>query len=176
MMQPLRTSQALGRFGGLLTVAVALALALSCRLAVRPAFAYPDPGDAVMQWNSGFGSMDLGNIGAVGGTVTGSATAEIETDSEVEITADNSANARLDGPGGESLTTEYALEVDGVEEEPYTAYDSFLSTPVIVAAPGWVLTTFDITLKVRATAPGGEAVEAGTYSATQTLTIHWVPN
>jgi hypothetical protein len=99
---------------------------------------------------------------------------------DVELTADNTASARLSGPGGEVLVTEYKLTFDGDGTTAtgratvdYAPHDSFLSGGVVVSH----LIADDrvkVTLHARASMPPGDVPDAGDYSATQTLTASWV--
>lgn len=133
-----------------------------------------------MLWNSNFSPISLTDITARSDLPTGSSTAVLTLNGDVEISADTSTAARLLGPGGDILATEYSLEFDGngvgatgAGPVAYTPYDSFLDSPVVV---GHVIGDDDtsVTLYVRASVPAGDVPNAGTYGATQTLTAHWV--
>jgi hypothetical protein len=127
-----------------------------------------------MTWVGSFSSINLGTLDGVGAAREGSSSIGLETSGQVEISADNTSTVRLTGPSSEWLETEYGLDVDGTEREPYTTYDSFLQPPVTVEHTGAGTSEFQVKLKVRATHPTGEARDAGTYTATQTLTASWV--
>ncbi len=132
-----------------------------------------------MQWTGNFGPISLPNITTRTDQPTGSSTATLLMDGDVEISAENGATARLTA-GGDFLTTEYRLEFDGdgggatgANTVDYTAYDSFLSGAVLVTHV-FGDDSVDVTLTVRASIPAGDVADAATYSATQTLTATWV--
>ena len=148
----------------------------------------PPPADAtaavtctvagIMEWSGNFAGIDLADLSSQTGTVTGSAAITLYTNGDVDISANNTATARLVN-GGAVLVTEYRLEYNGDGSTAtggstvdYTAYGSFLSTPshvTHVSADGTVL----VTLKVRASNPASNVADAGAYAATQTLTATW---
>ncbi|MCK4283705.1 MAG: hypothetical protein KAX44_05260, partial [Candidatus Brocadiae bacterium] len=107
---------------------------------------------------------------------TGSSTATLLMDGDVEIFAENGVAARLNA-GGDFLTTEYKLEFDGGPTTgptvDYTLYGSFLSDGVLVTHVSGD-NDVDVTLTVRASIPAGDVANAATYTATQTLTATWV--
>jgi len=133
-----------------------------------------------MYWSSSFGPIGLGNISTRSGTLEGSSQAQLEMTGDVEISADNSTTARLSGPGGDTLVTEYKLAFDGdgssatgAATVDYTSYDSFLSPAVSVTHVG-ADDAVVVTLHVRAANYPGDLANSGAYSATQTLTASWV--
>lgn len=140
-----------------------------------PAKAAPG-GPPRCMWLGNFGDIQLPAVTSRGATVVGSSTCILRTNSDAEITADNSTAARLEGPGGDYLPTEYTLRIEGQEVEPFTPYDSFLQTPGQVDYSGGLSGPWmdaEICLRVRAISPSDRAVNAGQYSAVQTLTAHW---
>ena len=155
---------------GIAIAALAALAALCCPILVAQ----------TVQWTGNFGPISLANIAARTDQPTGSSTATLQITGDVELSADNTAAARLSEAGGDLLVTEYGLEFDGdgssgsgAEPVPYAAYDSFLSPPVLVTHNG---SDDDVvvTLKVRASIPAGDVANAATYSATQTITATWV--
>jgi len=135
---------------------------------------------SVMEWNSNFADITIAeHITTRDGVVSGSATTTLHTDGNVQITADNNATAQLSF-GSDTLVTEYKLEYDGDGSTTtggstvdWTVYDLFLSSAsdvTHVVGDDYV----DVTLSVRASNDGGNVADAGTYTATQTLTAHWV--
>jgi len=148
----------------------------------------PPPADAtaavtctvagIMEWSGNFAGIDLANITTQAGAVTGSAAVTLYTNGDVDISADNTATARLVN-GSSVLVTEYRLEYDGDgvtatggSTVDYTAYNSFLSSPssiTHISTDGAV----GVTLKVRASNPASNVADAGAYTATQTLTATW---
>ena len=134
-----------------------------------------------MNWESArFGAITLADITTRNGVSTGSAPLGLDMNGDVQITADNSANARLSGPNGAALQTEYALSFDGnglsssgAPNVPYAAYSAFLNPSVrITHIPGGDLV--HVTLSVRATHPPGVTMDAGAYAATASLTVSWI--
>ncbi len=133
----------------------------------------------IMEWESNFSAIDLGTITAQADVVSGSSTVTLFTNGDVTITANNSDTAELAEPGGVTLYTEYGLKYDGDGDSAtggadvaYTVYSSFLSggsAVTHVAGDGAV----DVTLQVRASNVAGTLGDAGTYTATQTLTASW---
>jgi len=133
-----------------------------------------------MYWESNFGPITLANIATQNGFSEGESQVKLFTSGDAEISADNTNAARLTGPGGDSLYTQYKLKFDGNgisktggSNVKYTDYDSFLSTPTYVTH---ILGDDDVkvTLSVMVSNYAGELANAGTYTATQTLTVHWV--
>jgi hypothetical protein len=133
-----------------------------------------------MSWLGNFGPITLPAISSRTDVVTGNSTAEMELTGDCELSADNSTAARLSGPGGDVLVTDYSVTFDGDGSSSsgaatvgYTAYDSFLSPPALityVASDDRV----EVTLHARAQNPAGDLANVGAYTATQTLTLTWV--
>ena len=151
--------------------AVGVCAVLLCRLPAA---------QEVMQWESNFAPIDLDALTTRDDVATGSSTVRLLMNGDVELSADNSTTARLSGPGGDVLITEYKLTFDGdgtgatgAATVDYTPYDSFLNPPVLVTH---VMADDDVnvTLHVRAQNPPGDVANAGTYTATATLTASWV--
>ncbi|MCK5557393.1 MAG: hypothetical protein KAJ01_03385, partial [Candidatus Hydrogenedentes bacterium] len=125
--------------------------------------------------------IDLGTMTSQGDILTGSDTATLYTNGNVDITADNTTAAELSEAGADTLYTEYQLSYDGDgvsatggSSVAYAVYSSFLSSASTVThydEDGAVV----VTLGARATNAGGTLADAGNYSATQTLTASWVP-
>jgi hypothetical protein len=135
--------------------------------------------DGVMEWAGNFADIDIaGHITAQATVVTGSATVALYTNGDVTISADNTAAARLT-QGADFLVTEYRLEYDGDgatatggSTVDYLAYNNFLTAPSAVTHIGGD-GAVDVTLRVRASNQVGNVADAGTYTATQTLTASW---
>lgn len=160
---------------GLRTVGLLMSIAILACLCANSAAAAPG-GPPRAMWLGNFQDITLANITGSNSESIGQSNCRLRTNCDVEITADNSTASRLTGPGGDFLVTEYALSIDGSEEEPFAPYDSFLSTPVAVDYNGgdmgpWM--DLEVTLRVRASNPPGEVANTGNYEATQTLTAHW---
>ena len=133
-----------------------------------------------MYWESNFGLITLASIAQRSQTPEGSSTARLILTGDVSLSADNSTAARLTEPGGDYLTTEYALEFDGDGQSAtgradvsYTSYGSFISTQVTITRVG-TDSDVEVTLNVRASMNVGDVADAGPYTATQTLTASWV--
>jgi len=134
----------------------------------------------VMYWESNFEPIALVNITTRDGVSEGDAQVRLFTSGNAEISADNTDAARLTGPGGDSLYTEYKLRFDGNginktggSAVSFTSYDSFLSSPAsVIHVPGD--DEVRVTLSVKVSNYANQLANAGTYSATQTLTVHWV--
>lgn len=132
-----------------------------------------------MYWEDNFESITIPNITTRDAEEEGEGEATLFTSGDVEISADNSTTAQL-SLGLSTLRTEYKLRFDGNGTTKtggptvnFTDYDTFLSTPASVThVPG----DDDVTVKiiVKARNYDGDLANAGTYSATQTLTVHWV--
>ena len=132
-----------------------------------------------MDWDSNFGPIALPNIASREQISEGSSSANLSINGDVEISADNSAAAQLSS-AGDTLVTEYKLTFDGDGSSTtggagtnYETYDTFLTT----AAPVTHLTGDDdveVTLHVKASNYANGLADAGTYTAAQTLTVHWV--
>jgi len=134
-----------------------------------------------MYWESDFNPIVLPNLTTrEGQSDGGSNLVALFTSGNVEISADNSTNARLDGPGGDYLITKYKLNFDGdgvtqtgAPNGVMTEYNEFLVPPVQITH---VVGDDDvgITLEVRAMNAANDLANAGDYTAIQTLTAHWV--
>jgi hypothetical protein len=132
-----------------------------------------------MSWVSNFGPISLGPLTTQAEVKTASSTATLVTTGDCEISADQSSVAQLSGPGGDTLITEYKLECDGDGGThtggamvDFTAYDTFLASPAMirhVPSDDEVV----VTLWVRAKNYPNYLANAGDYTATQTLTVHW---
>jgi len=131
-----------------------------------------------MDWDSNFGPIALPNIASREQISEGSSSANLSIDGDVEISADNSAAAQLSS-AGDTLVTEYKLTFDGTGSGTtggagtnYETYDTFLTT----AAPVTHVIGDDdveVTLHVKASNYVNGLADAGTYTAAQTLTVHW---
>ncbi len=132
-----------------------------------------------MYWESDFDAITMPDITTRDTESEGEGEATLFTSGDVEISADNTATAQLSS-GTDTLLTQYKLRFDGDgtiatggSMVPFTSYDSFLSTPAYVThVPG----DDDVNVKliVKAMNYNGQLADAGTYTATQTLTVHWV--
>jgi len=133
-----------------------------------------------MYWENDFDPITLSNITAQNGVSEGEAQVRLFTSGDAEISADNTDTARLTEAGGDSLYTEYKIKFDGNGISKtggltvsYTSYGSFLITPAYVThIPDD--NDVKVTLSVKASNYTGQLANAGTYTATQTLTVHWV--
>jgi len=127
-----------------------------------------------------FGPIALENIGNRNQVREGSSSLSLTLNGNATISADNTAAAQLThATSGDTLVTEYKLTFDGDgdpntggETVDWTPYNDFLTTPSDV-------TYFtgdedvEVTLHVRASNAAGTLADAGTYTATQTLTASW---
>jgi len=132
-----------------------------------------------MDWDSNFGPIALPNIASREQISEGSSSANLSIDGDVEISADNSAAAQLSS-ASDTLVTEYKLTFDGTGSGTtggagtnYETYDRFLTTAARVTH---VIGDDDVevTLYVKASNYVNDLADAGTYTAAQTLTVHWV--
>jgi len=132
-----------------------------------------------MYWESDFDAITMPDITTRDTESEGEGEATLFTSGDAEISADNSTTAQLSS-ATDTLVTEYKLRFDGDgssatggTDTTYVSYDSFLTTP---AAITYVSddNDVDVTLHVRAGNYAGQLANAGTYTATQTLTVHWV--
>ncbi len=133
-----------------------------------------------MYWDSSFGSIGLGTLTAMSDAPTGSATARLVMTGDVELSADNTTTAQLSEAGGDTLITDYKMTFDGDGGSAtgratvdWASYDTFLSPSVTVSHVVGD-DDVDVTLYARAQMDPAEAPNAGNYSATQTITAHWV--
>ncbi len=133
----------------------------------------------IMEWDSNFGPIVLPSIASKNQVSEGSSYANLSIDGDVEISADNPAAAQLSS-AGDTLITEYKLTFDGDGSSAtggsgtnYETYDTFLTTAALVRHK---LGDDDVqvTLHVKASNYADDLANAGTYMATQTLTVHWV--
>lgn len=150
-----------------------------------------DPGDdlatcdisvtvsTMMEWAGNFANISLAAIASQADAPEGSQTQTLYANCNFEITADNSATAQLSSVT-DSLVTRYKLLYDGdgttatggTDIGTWTDYSTFLSGASAVThvdGDGAV----DITLSAQASNPAGDVADAGSYSATQTLTASW---
>jgi len=134
----------------------------------------------LMYWSGNFSPIALANIGSRDQICQGSSQVTLYTSGNAEISADNTDTARLTKAGGANLYTEYKLQFDGdgVSQTggstvDFTSYDLFLSSPATVTHISGD-NAVQVTLYVRASNYTGQMADAGNYSATQTLTVHWV--
>lgn len=135
--------------------------------------------ESFMYWDSNFGPIALPGIASKNQISEGGSSANLSINGDVEISADNSTSAQLSS-ASDTLVTEYKLTFDGDGSSTtggagtnYETYDSFLTN----AAPVTHLTGDDdveVTLHVKASNYPNDLADAGTYTATQTLTVHWV--
>ena len=152
----------------------------------------PDPGDSlatcnisvtvstIMEWAGNFAGISLTpSISGQADTPEGSQTQTLYTNCDLAISANNAAAAQLTSTT-DSLVTKYKLSYDGdgstetggTDVVIWTDYDTFLSTASAVthvSTDGAV----NVTLYVQASNPNGEAADAGSYTAVQTLTASW---
>jgi len=133
-----------------------------------------------MQWDGHFSAINLPSLTSTGDTVTGHSTQRLVLTGDAEISADNNSIAQLSGPGAEVLRTEYRLDFDGTGSGSsgaggtvWAEHDSFL-LPAVQITHAVGDDDVNVTLHVRASMMGTGAADAGTYSATQTLTVSWV--
>ena len=133
-----------------------------------------------MYWESNFADIDIvEHITAQNSVVSGSSVATLNMNGDVSITS-NKSNAQLTN-GSDTLVTEYKLTFDHTGGDGYTGsstvdwtdYNTFLDTAAVVT---YVPDDNDVvvTLHVRASNYADDVADAGTYTATQELTAHWV--
>ena len=134
----------------------------------------------IMNWQgSNFPAISLSAINTVNGTSTGTSMLALDINGNCQISADNSVNAELRGPGGAALVTEYALSFNGNgisasggTNVGYTPYNTFLNTPAPVTYVQGD-NQVQVTLSVRASQPSGTVLDAGSYTAQASLTVTW---
>jgi hypothetical protein len=138
-----------------------------------------DDDDEYMYWHTSFANIQLGTITDISKSVVKKSSAKLRLSEDIYISADNSSRAMLEGPGGDTLKTEYKLKFDGngssksgAANTKYATYDNFLIPPVKIDHTGNDKTV-NVKLFVRAKNISQRACNAGSYSATQTLTIAW---
>lgn len=157
-----------------------------------------DPGDAnatcaisvtvntILEWEGNFTDITLTAISAQADTPEANEVQTIYTNCNFEIDSDQTTTAQLSSTT-DTLVTKYKLadDGDGSSDTGATAaaesasgistwadYNSFLSTALAVThvdTDGAV----NITLHVQASNNAGEVADAGSYTATQTLTASW---
>ena len=136
-------------------------------------------GQSFMYWDSNFNPITLASITSKNQVSEGESTVQLNLNGDAEITADNTETAQLTC-GGDNLVTEYKLVFDGDGSgatggagTSYETYDTFLTT---AAQINYILDDeeVEVTLYVRASNYSDDIPDAGTYTATQTLTVHWV--
>ncbi len=136
--------------------------------------------DNIMEWSGNFSGINLANITAQSTVVDGNDTTDLYTNGNVDITtAGTAVLTNTDPNSADVLVTEYKLTYDGDGASAtggstvdWTAYDSFLTSASVVthfSEDGAV----EVRLWARASNPAGEVADAGSYSATQTLTAAW---
>jgi hypothetical protein len=134
--------------------------------------------DDFMNWTGNFTAIDLGHLSTRGAVLSGSSSSVILTNGDCEIGADNSSAACLSFNGNQ-LDTQYKLVFDGDggsatggSQVDYTPYDTFLTSRAEIRH---ILTddNVTVTLWVKVTSPAHNVPDAGTYNATQTLTVYW---
>jgi hypothetical protein len=134
-----------------------------------------------LNWESSFDPIALPSITSKNQVSEGSSSAILLISGDVVISAENSAEAQLSSTTTiDTLVTEYKLTFDGNgiiatggTDTNYETYDTFLKP----AKPVYYVTDDDyvkVTLHVKASNYANDLPDAGTYTATQTLTVHWV--
>lgn len=135
------------------------------------------------QWQSAsFPVINLDPISSQTDYSEGSATLTLiisGDDPDAVITADNTAAAQLSN-GTDTLITEYKLTFDGdgvsdsgaTDMDNYVSYDSFLSSGLTIQYASGDNST-QVTLHVKASNRPDNVSDAGSYTATQTITVTW---
>ena len=177
-----------GKTGVCLSIAIPVVFALLS--ASNQVFAVPPPAAAtcrisctvanIAEWaDAGFQDIHLAELTPGSSEVSGSSSLRLYTNSDVKITADNSAAAQLSKDASHKLATEYKLEYDasgtngtGGATVVWSDYDSFLREGSIVTHAGGD-GAVEIILSVRVSKDKWAADDAGQYTATQTLTACW---
>jgi len=171
---------------------VVLLMGLALLMYANVVWAQPPPDDpatcsisvtvnTIMEWAGNFAAINLAPIASASDAPEGSQTQTLYTNCNLEITADNTAAARLSS-ATDTLVTKYKLSYDGngvlatggTDVGTWTDYSTFLSLASAVthvAADG----AANVTLYVQATT-GSMVRDQGAYSATQTLTASWTSN
>jgi hypothetical protein len=133
-----------------------------------------------MYWVGNFGPISLGHLTTQADIKTASSSTTLFTTGDCEISADHTVAARLSGPAGCTLITEYKLEFDGdgsgktgAATVDFSTYDTFLASPLRITHVPYDDDVV-ITLSVRARNNPNNLADAGDYTAAQTLTVHWV--
>ena len=136
-------------------------------------------GQSFMYWDSNFNPITLASITSKDQVSEGESTVQLNLNGDAEISADNSSAAQLSS-ATDTLFTEYKLTFDGAgirktggPGTDYQPYDQFLTTPASV-----IYKNNDdkcqVTLHIRASSYSNDVPDTGTYTATQTLTVHWL--
>ncbi|OHB59282.1 MAG: hypothetical protein A2167_05610 [Planctomycetes bacterium RBG_13_46_10] len=153
-------------------LAVVILILLCCPLLIGADYMYWD------DYHS-FADIVLDKIQTRDQIPEGSSWAILCLNGDAEITADHTAIAQLTKTT-DTLVTEYKLEYDkngtngtgGTPPVDWAEYDVFLpGGSTVTYVPGDNEVT--VTLHVRASNSAGELADAGSYIATQTLTVHW---
>lgn len=133
-----------------------------------------------MLWSGNFLPITLSDITTRDGIVEGSSTTTLQLTGDVDLSADNTNNARLSEAGGDFLVTEYKMTFDGngvldsgAAPVNYTTYNSFLNPSITITHIGGD-DYVDVTLYVQASNQTGNLANAASYSAAQTITVSWV--
>jgi len=154
-------------------IIVVILILLCCPLLIGADYMYWD--------DNHFATIALANIQTRDQVREGSSSLAIFLNVNVEITADTGTDAQLShATSGDTLVTEYMLTdngdgintTGGTDQTVYTDYATFLSTAYAITH---VADDNDVTvtLHVRASNSAGELGDAGSYTAMQTLTVHW---
>jgi hypothetical protein len=156
--------------------------------------------DDYMYWNNFVpNSISLSNISYRTDTSEGSAIITLNTSGNAEITADHGTAAQLTYSGTrtnrtikDTLVTKYQISTDGdgvhatgataaavsaSHSDEWTTYDNFLTTaPLAIThvTPVHDDNDVEVTLHVQASNTDGKLADSGEYTATQTLTVHWI--
>jgi len=137
-----------------------------------------------MYWDAPkkFATIALANITNQGDRPEASQPLVLYTNGDAEISADTGTAAQLKSASNDTLVTEYRLTFSGdgttktgAAATSYQSYEQFL-TPLHSVVITHVADYNDVTvtLHVRASNYANDLADAGTYTATQTLTVHWV--
>jgi hypothetical protein len=136
-------------------------------------------GQSFINWESSFDPITLPSITSKNQMSEGSSSATLSISGDVEIRADNSAEAQL-SYATDTLVTEYKLTFDGNgksatggTDTDYQTYNGFL-TPAVRVTHVTSDDDVEVTLHVKASNYANDLPDAGEYTATQTLTVHWV--
>jgi hypothetical protein len=138
-------------------------------------------GQSFINWESSFDPITLPSITSKNQMSEGSSSATLSINGDVEISADNPnpAEAQL-SYATDTLVTEYKLTFDGDGKSAtggidtsYETYETFLTTAIRLTHIEYD-DDVEVTLHVKASNYANDLPDAGTYTATQTLTVHWV--
>jgi hypothetical protein len=133
----------------------------------------------IAEWSdTQFSDVDLGQLTQNNKLSTGRSTLTLYTNGDVTIIADNNPSAQLSFDRN-SLQTSYKLQYDGSgsgssggQSTQWQPFDSFLAggaQVTHVSADGAV----EVTLSIQAAVDNVSPDNAGSYDATQTLTLCW---